>query len=71
MIAIVDYGCGNLFSLKSSLSFLGLDCRITGDADEIRSADKIILPGVGAIGKYVVSATLQEATATADVTVPG
>ena len=53
MIAIVDYGCGNLFSLKSSLSFLGLDCKITGDADEIRSADKIILPGVGAFGDAV------------------
>ena len=53
MIAIVDYGCGNLFSLKSSLNFLGLDCKITGDADEIRLADKIILPGVGAFGDAV------------------
>ncbi len=48
MIAIVDYGCGNLFSLSSSLQNLGIECKITGDKDEIRAADKIILPGVGA-----------------------
>ncbi len=53
MIAIVDYGCGNLYSLSSSLNFLGLDCKITGDVEEIRSADKIILPGVGAFGDAV------------------
>lgn len=50
MIAIIDYGCGNLFSLSSSLKSLGIDCKITGDADEISSAEKIILPGVGAFG---------------------
>ena len=50
MIAIIDYGVGNLFSLRSSLSYLGLDSKITGDPDEIRAADKIILPGVGAFG---------------------
>ena len=48
MIAIIDYGCGNLFSLSSSLESLGIECRITSDKDEIRNADKIILPGVGA-----------------------
>lgn len=48
MIAIVDYGVGNLFSLKSSLGMIGADALVTGDADEIRRADKIILPGVGA-----------------------
>ncbi len=48
MIAIVDYGVGNLFSLKSSLDFLGLDNTVTGDADTLRKADRIILPGVGA-----------------------
>lgn len=48
MIAIIDYGVGNLFSLKSSLGMIGADARVTGDADEIRRADKIILPGVGA-----------------------
>ena len=50
MIAIIDYGVGNLFSLRSSLSYLGLESKITGDPDEIRAADKIILPGVGAFG---------------------
>ena len=48
MIAIVDYGVGNLFSLASSLRYLGLDAAITGEAEVIKSADKIILPGVGA-----------------------
>lgn len=48
MIAIIDYGVGNLFSLRSSLSFLGLENSITGDAQEVKRADKIILPGVGA-----------------------
>ena len=50
MIAIVDYGVGNLFSLSSSLKALGLDSEITGDADKLRAADRIILPGVGAFG---------------------
>ena len=48
MIAIVDYGVGNLFSLKSSLAFIGADVVVSGDAEVIRSADKILLPGVGA-----------------------
>lgn len=48
MIAIVDYGVGNLFSLKSSLAMIGFDAVVSGDADEIARADKVILPGVGA-----------------------
>jgi imidazole glycerol-phosphate synthase subunit HisH len=48
MIAIVDYGVGNLFSLKSSLSMIGAEALVTGDAEALRTADKIILPGVGA-----------------------
>ena len=48
MIAIVDYGCGNLFSISSSAKALGLDVVVTGDADKIKEADRIILPGVGA-----------------------
>ena len=48
MIAIVDYGVGNLFSLKSSLSMIGADAIVTGNAEDLRAADKIILPGVGA-----------------------
>lgn len=53
MIAIINYGLGNLFSLKSSLDFLGIENIVTNDFDEIRSADKIILPGVGAFGDAI------------------
>lgn len=48
MVAVVDYGVGNLFSLRSSLETIGADVVVTGDADVLRRADKIILPGVGA-----------------------
>ena len=48
MVAIVDYGVGNLFSLKSSLAYLGLDAVVTADPAVIRASDRIILPGVGA-----------------------
>ncbi len=48
MIAIVDYGVGNLFSLTSSFRAIGADICVTGDKEEIARADKIILPGVGA-----------------------
>lgn len=48
MIAIIDYGVGNLFSLSSSLKALGAEVVITGDKQVIAAADKIILPGVGA-----------------------
>ena len=48
MIAIIDYGAGNLFSLKNALDFLGLKSVITSSAAEIRDADRLILPGVGA-----------------------
>jgi glutamine amidotransferase len=48
MIGIIDYGAGNLFSLKNALDFLGLENIITSSAEEIREADKLILPGVGA-----------------------
>ncbi|MBQ7786287.1 MAG: imidazole glycerol phosphate synthase subunit HisH [Clostridia bacterium] len=48
MIAIIDYGVGNLFSLKSSLAMIGAQAVVTGNADEIRDADRLILPGVGA-----------------------
>ena len=50
MIAIIDYGVGNLFSLKSSLASIGADACITGDKTELENAEKIILPGVGAFG---------------------
>ena len=48
MIAIIDYGVGNLFSLKSSFSAIGQEVVVTNSPDEIRKAEKIILPGVGA-----------------------
>ncbi|MBO5222122.1 MAG: imidazole glycerol phosphate synthase subunit HisH [Clostridia bacterium] len=50
MIAIVDYGVGNLFSLKSSLQAVGAQVIVTGNAQDLRNADRIILPGVGAFG---------------------
>ena len=48
MIAIVDYGVGNLFSLKCSLQAIGAEVTVTGDAQQLKKADKLILPGVGA-----------------------
>jgi len=48
MIAIIDYGVGNLYSLKSSFDSLGIATCITRDAAEIKKSDKILLPGVGA-----------------------
>ena len=48
MIAIVDYGVGNLFSLESSFAYIGKEAKLTSDPAEIRAADRIILPGVGA-----------------------
>ncbi len=50
MLAIIDYGAGNLHSVKNALDFLGTECVITSDKDTILSADKVILPGVGAFG---------------------
>lgn len=48
MIAIVDYGAGNIFSVKNAMDYLGLSAELTSKADDIRNADGIILPGVGA-----------------------
>ena len=48
MVAIIDYGVGNLFSLRCSLEKLGADVVVTGDRVLIESADRVILPGVGA-----------------------
>lgn len=48
MIAIVDYGVGNLFSLQSSFAMIGVDAQVSADADVIANAEKILLPGVGA-----------------------
>ena len=48
MIAIVDYGAGNIFSVKNAMDYLGLPAELTSKADDIKNADGIILPGVGA-----------------------
>ena len=50
MIALIDYGVGNLFSLHSSFRALGAEIQVTGDPAAIRAAEKIVLPGVGAFG---------------------
>ncbi len=48
MIALIDYGVGNLFSLRSSFAALGQDVTVTREAEDLRKADRLILPGVGA-----------------------
>ena len=48
MVAIVDYGVGNLFSLISSFKYIGADVLVTKDPEEIKKCDRIVLPGVGA-----------------------
>ncbi|MDP3935333.1 MAG: imidazole glycerol phosphate synthase subunit HisH [Candidatus Giovannonibacteria bacterium] len=48
MVVIIDYGMGNLFSVINALKFFNADAKISGRAEDIKSADKIILPGVGA-----------------------
>ena len=48
MIAVIDYGVGNLFSLTASLNYIGADVTVTADKDVLKAADKMILPGVGA-----------------------
>ncbi|EOS47074.1 imidazole glycerol phosphate synthase, glutamine amidotransferase subunit [Lachnospiraceae bacterium A2] len=70
MIAIIDYDAGNLKSVKKALEFLGEESCITRDSKEILSADKIILPGVGAFGeamehlkKYELDKVIHEAAA--------
>lgn len=48
MTAIIDYGAGNLFSVKNALDYLGIENNITKNAEDLRAADRLILPGVGA-----------------------
>ena len=50
MVAIIDYGVGNLFSLRSSFAAIGVEAEVTSDPETIRRADRVILPGVGAFG---------------------
>ena len=70
MIAIIDYNAGNLKSVEKALHFLGEDCVITRDFHEIKTADKVILPGVGAFGdameqlkKYELDKVIHQVTA--------
>ena len=50
MIGIIDYGVGNLFSLRSSFAAIGAEAFVSGDPAELSKADRLILPGVGAFG---------------------
>ena len=50
MVGIIDYGVGNLFSLRSSFAAIGVEAFVSGDAKELSKADRLILPGVGAFG---------------------
>jgi glutamine amidotransferase len=52
-VALIDYGSGNVRSVFNALKFLGADARLTDNADEIRRAARVILPGVGAFGDCV------------------
>ena len=54
MIAIIDYGVGNLFSLTSSFKKIGVDVVATADKEVIKTADKLILPGVGAFADAII-----------------
>ncbi len=55
MIAIIDYGAGNLMSVKKALDFIGAESKITMDKERIKSASHIILPGVGSFGDAMKS----------------
>lgn len=59
MIAIIDYGAGNIFSVKNALDYLGLENALVSDADSVKAADGVILPGVGAF-----PAAMEKLTAT-------
>ncbi|HOV69153.1 MAG TPA: imidazole glycerol phosphate synthase subunit HisH, partial [Clostridia bacterium] len=50
MIAIIDYGMGNLRSVQKAFAYLGLDAVITSDIAKLRDASHLVLPGVGAFG---------------------
>ena len=70
MIAIIDYDAGNLKSVEKALLYLGQECEITRDFHRIETADKVILPGVGAFGdameqlkKYELDKVIREVTA--------
>ena len=53
MVAIIDYGVGNLFSLRCSLERIGAEVVVTNDVDVLKKADRLILPGVGAFADAI------------------
>lgn len=55
MVAIIDYGAGNLSSVKKALDYLGVESEITADPQKILAADRVILPGVGSFGDAMAS----------------
>ena len=57
MIVIIDYGVGNLHSIKSALDYLKIENKVSKDVDEILNADGLILPGVGAFGDAMENLT--------------
>ncbi len=50
MIAIIDYGIGNLYSVEKALKFVGGEVKVTSNAEDLKNAEKLVLPGVGAFG---------------------
>ena len=64
MIAIIDYGAGNIFSVKNAMDYLGLESRLVSDEKSVREADAVILPGVGA---FPAAMKKLEATGLVDV----
>ena len=50
MIAIIDYGAGNLKSVKKAFDYLKVDCKIISSKQELNNVEKVVLPGVGAFG---------------------
>lgn len=55
MIAIIDYDAGNLKSVQKALRYIGQECIVTRDREELRKADKVILPGVGSFGEAMAN----------------
>ncbi len=55
MVAVIDYGAGNLMSVKNALDYIGAESEITADSEKIKSASHVILPGVGSFGDAMAS----------------
>ena len=52
-VSIIDYGCGNILSIKRAVEFIGFKAELTSDSESILKSDSIILPGVGAFGNAI------------------